>query len=108
MELMQTLGVDAAEAGQVAVTASSGAGDGPDSGATVVNGSAATLSAAVLGLQSEGASYLYFGHVGQLLAGEELARRGYIKLERRRPEGKGRPSETVFISPAALLGAQGD
>ena len=39
---------------------------------------------------------------------EELARRGYIKLERRRPEGKGRPSETVFISPAALLGAQGD
>lgn len=76
MELMQTLGVDAAEAGQVAVTASSGAGDGPDSGATVVNGSAATLSAAVLGLQSEGASYLYFGHVGQLLAGEELARRG--------------------------------
>ena len=69
MELMQTLGVDAAEAGQVAVTASSGAGDGPDSGATVVNGSAATLSAAVLGLQSEGASYLYFGHVGQLLAG---------------------------------------
>ena len=76
MELMQTLGVDAAEAGQVAVTASSGAGDGPDSGATVVNGSAATLSAAVLGLQSEGASYLYFGHVGQLLAGEELARQG--------------------------------
>ena len=39
---------------------------------------------------------------------EDLARRGYIKLERRRPEGKGRPSETVFISPAALLGAQGD
>ena len=39
---------------------------------------------------------------------EELARRGYIKIERQRPEGKGRPSETVFISPAALLGAQGD
>ena len=39
---------------------------------------------------------------------EELARRGYIKIERQRPEGKGRPSETVFISPAALLGAQWD
>ena len=39
---------------------------------------------------------------------EELARRGYIKIERQRPEGKGRPSETVFISPAALLGLEGD
>ena len=36
---------------------------------------------------------------------EELARRGYIKIERQRPEGKGRPSETVTISPAALLKA---
>lgn len=76
MELMQTLGVDAAGADQVAVTASSGTGDAPDSRATVVSGQAATLSAAVLGLQSEGSSYLYFGHVGQVLAGEELARRG--------------------------------
>ena len=76
MELMQTLGVDAAAEGQMSVTASSGAGDGPDSGATVVSGQAATLSAAVLGLQGEGSSYLYFGHVGQLLVGEELARRG--------------------------------
>ena len=32
--------------------------------------------AAVLGMQGEGSSYLYFGHVGQLLLGEELARQG--------------------------------
>ena len=75
MELMQALGVDAAGAEGVAVTASSGAA--PGGGATtVVSGGASTLSGAVLGLQGEGASYLYFGHVGQLLMGEELARRG--------------------------------
>lgn len=34
---------------------------------------------------------------------EELARRGYIKMESRRLDGKrGRPAETIFISPAAL------
>lgn len=27
-------------------------------------------------MQGEGSSYLYFGHVGQLLLGEELARQG--------------------------------
>ena len=37
---------------------------------------------------------------------EELARRGYIKLERLKRDGqRGRPSETVTISPAALLKA---
>ena len=37
---------------------------------------------------------------------EELARRGYIKLERLKQDGqRGRPPETVTISPAALLKA---
>lgn len=76
MELMQTLGVDAAGEGQVEVTASSGSGDPAEGAATVVSGQAGTISAAVLGMQGEGSSYLYFGHVGQLLLGEELARQG--------------------------------
>ncbi|MFQ7857039.1 MAG: hypothetical protein ACLRIS_19820 [Flavonifractor plautii] len=75
MELMQTLGVDRAGEGQVEVTASSGSGDPAEGAATVVSGQAGTISAAVLGMQGEGSSYLYFGHVGQLLLGEELARR---------------------------------
>ena len=73
MELMQTLGVDRAGEGQVEVTASSGSGDPAEGAATVVSGQAGTISAAVLGMQGEGSSYLYFGHVGQLLLGEEPA-----------------------------------
>ena len=76
MELMQTLGVDRAGEGQVEVTASSGSGDPAEGAATVVSGQAGTISAAVLGMQGEGSSYLYFGHVGQLLLGEGLARQG--------------------------------
>ena len=38
---------------------------------------------------------------------EELARRGYIKIERMQLDGKrGHPSETVFISPAVSFGAK--
>ena len=51
-------------------------GDPAEGAATVVSGQAGTISAAVLGMQGEGSSYLYFGHVGQLLLGEELARQG--------------------------------
>lgn len=77
MELMQTLGVDRAGEGQVEVTASSGSGDPAEGGGhRCVPGQAGTISAAVLGMQGEGSSYLYFGHVGQLLLGEELARQG--------------------------------
>ena len=58
MELMQTLGVDRAGEGQVEVTASSGSGDPAEGAATVVSGQAGTISAAVLGMQGEGSSYL--------------------------------------------------
>ena len=73
MQLMQTLGVDGDGEQGVAVTASSGQWDGQ--AAQVVSGEAGTISAAVLSMQAEGSSYLYFGHVGQLLLGEELAGR---------------------------------
>lgn len=73
MELVRTLGVDGDGEG-VTVTASGGTREGEE--ARVVSGRADTVSAAVLTMQSQGSSYLYFGHVGQLLLGEELARQG--------------------------------
>jgi len=75
MALMRTLGVDAAGEG-VAVTASTGeqGQEGGENGPVVVDQTADTISGAVLGMQAGGASYVYFGHVGQLLLGEELAR----------------------------------
>lgn len=73
MELVRTLGVDGDGEG-VTVTGSGGTQEGEK--ANLVTGQAATISSAVLTMQSQGSSYLYFGHVGQLLLGEELARRG--------------------------------
>lgn len=77
MALMRTLGVDAAEEG-VAVTASSGTGSGGEGGgekpAEVSSRRDSSISGAVLSMQAEGSAYVYFGHVGQLLLGEELAR----------------------------------
>lgn len=73
MELIRTLGVDGAGETGVAVTASGGTSQEETE---VVTGEAGTISAAVLELQGEGSSYLYFGHVTQLLLGEELAARG--------------------------------
>ena len=75
MELIRTLGVDGAGETGVAITASGGTSQEETE---VVSGEASTISAAVLELQGEGSSYLYFGHVTQLLLGEELARRGVM------------------------------
>ena len=75
MELIRTLGVDGAGETGVAITASGGTSQEETE---VVSGEAGTISAAVLELQGEGSSYLYFGHVTQLLLGEELARRGIM------------------------------
>lgn len=75
MALMRTLGVDRDGEG-VAVTASTSTQTGGDEGdkpAQVTEQSARSISAAVLGMQAKGAAYVYFGHVGQLLLGEELA-----------------------------------
>lgn len=77
MALIRTMGVDAAQDGAVAVTVSTGAqsGAGGDE-AVVLSGTAGTISGACLEMQSQGSSYIYYGHVGQLLLGEELAARG--------------------------------
>ena len=75
MELIRTLGVDGAGETGVAITASGGTSQEETE---VVSGEAGTISAAVLELQGEGSSYLYFGHVTQLLLGDELARRGVM------------------------------
>lgn len=75
MELIRTLGVDGAGDTGVAITASGGTSQEQTE---VVSGEAGTISAAVLELQGEGSSYLYFGHVTQLLLGEDLAARGVM------------------------------
>ena len=79
MALMRTMGVDAAEEG-VTVTTSSGAQDqGGGQGAgkpTVLKQTGGSISAACLSMQAQGASYVFYGHVGQFLLGEDLARQG--------------------------------
>lgn len=80
--LMRTMGVDRAEenAGgtQVQVTVSSGVqskgGDAGEEPPVVASQTAGTVSGALLSMQAGGASYLFYGHVGQLLLGEALAR----------------------------------
>lgn len=71
--LMQTLGLDAAEGG-VAVSASTGVQNG-ESKAAVLSRQGKSISSALLDMQADGASYIFYGHVGQLLLGEGLARR---------------------------------
>lgn len=75
MVLMRTLGVDKSEEG-VMVTAASAEQSGGEQPAVVYSHSAGTVSAACLAMQSRGSAYIFYGHVGQLLAGEELAAAG--------------------------------
>ena len=79
MALMRTMGVDAARNG-VEITVSSGAQDqGGGQGAgkpTVLREKAGSISAACLSMQAQGVSYVFYGHVGQFLLGEDLARNG--------------------------------
>ena len=75
MVLMRTLGVDRAEKG-VMVTAASAEQSGGEQPALVYSHTAGTVSAACLAMQSRGSTYLFYGHVGQLLAGEDLAAAG--------------------------------
>lgn len=83
VDLLRTLGVDAAKEG-VEVTASGGVQrKGANSGEeppVVLTRTAPTLSSACTALQSAGEKYFFFGHVGQLLAGEELVRRGLDEI----------------------------
>lgn len=76
MALIRTMGVDAAGEGAVEVTVSSGRQGGQGEEPVVLSGRSATISGACLEMQGEGSSYIYYGHVGQLLLGEDLAARG--------------------------------
>lgn len=80
MALMRTMGVDAGAAGGVTVTVSTGSEDrgGSESGSspTILRKDSGTISGACLAMQGEGAAYIFYGHVGQLLLGEALARTG--------------------------------
>lgn len=77
MSLVRTMGVDKSEGG-VTVTASSGVqskgvGEGTEP-PQVFSGAAGTVSGACLALQGRGNAHIFYGHVGQLLLGEEQAR----------------------------------
>ncbi len=80
MALMRTMGVDAGEGDGVTVTVSSGVqSKGVNEGnepPVVFAQRAGTVSGACLAMQSKGDSYIFYGHVGQLLLGEEQASLG--------------------------------
>lgn len=79
MTLIRALGMDL-EGERVLVTASSGLqSDGADRGTSppeVLSARSETVSGAVVAMQSYGTSYVFFGHVGELLLGEDMAREG--------------------------------
>lgn len=79
MTLIRALGMDLEETG-VQVTAASGAqSQGADQGTAppeVLSARSDTVSGAVAAMQSYGSSYVFFGHVGELLLGEEMAKNG--------------------------------
>ena len=80
MVLMRTMGIDLGETYAVRVTVSSGEqslgrGEGSEK-ALVLQKEAESISGACLAMQGQGASYVFYGHVGQLLLGEAAARDG--------------------------------
>lgn len=74
MALLRTMGLDAAQDG-VELTVSTGKQSG-DRPALVLSASGPSVASAARAVQSLGDSYVYFGHVDQMLLGEELAARG--------------------------------
>ena len=75
MALVRTLGVDMAEEG-IRVTASTGVQDQGAKAPTVLEQKGEAISAACLTMQAQGAAYVFYGHVGQLILGEDLAGQG--------------------------------
>lgn len=78
MDLVRTVGVDADGEGRVLVTVSTGeqsqGGGQGDSPALVLSQSAPSISRACLAMQGKSTANLFYGHVAQLLLGEEMAR----------------------------------
>lgn len=85
MALMRTMGVDTGEGGaeQLHVTVSSGrrarglAGEAEPP--LVLSAERESISSACLAMQGLSDSYVFYGHVDQLLLGEELSRRGILE-----------------------------
>lgn len=80
MALMRTVGVDAGRDGQVTVTASSGRRargiQGETESPLILSAQRGSIAGACLAIQGLSESYVFYGHVDQLLLGEELARDG--------------------------------
>lgn len=72
LALIRVLGVDA-DGRDFRVTAASG--QQREQGARVYSAAAGTVSGACLALQAKGSGYVFYGHTGQMLIGEEQARR---------------------------------
>lgn len=71
--LLRTMGLDGGE--RVELTVSTGSRSGGQE-ALVLSAFGASIPAAALAVQSLGDSYVYYGHVDQLLLGEEMAAQG--------------------------------
>lgn len=76
--LLRTIGVDRVE-DETTLTVSTGSRAGGQE-ALVLSASGPSLPAAALAVQSLGDSYVYYGHVDQMLVGEEQAARGLSEL----------------------------
>ena len=78
-ELLRTLGLDREGEG-VRLTAAEGAPHTSENGegraVRLFSREAPSMSAAALAVQTGGSAYLFFGHVGELVLGEELCRAG--------------------------------
>lgn len=78
--LVRTMGLDVAEKSDVSVVVSTGdqsqGGKHGQEGPIVLQEQSGTIGGACLAMQGKGAAYVFYGHVGQLLLGEEMARRG--------------------------------
>lgn len=76
--LLRTVGLDAAGE-RVELTVSTGSRSGGQD-ALVLSAFGGSVPAAALAVQSLGGSYVYYGHVDQLLVGEEQAVRGVAEI----------------------------
>lgn len=109
--LMRTVGLDAGEDGVVFAAATGSRAGGQE--ALVLSASGTSIPAAALAVQGLGDSYVYYGHVDQLLVGEEQAARGLTELVdylAREPQlGPGAQMWVVFGGNAAqAVEAAGD
>ena len=83
MALLRTMGVDG-DGQSVSLSVSTGPRakglQAEGQPALVLSAKGDSLSSACLSLQGQSDSYVFFGHVDQLLVGEELARQGLTEL----------------------------